>query len=289
MRHSCCIIIINYNSEKHSVSLLRQLDALIDESIEVILIDNASSNFNVSVFKEVCSQVKIIALEKNLGFAAANNIASKETEADFLLFLNDDIVLLDNPIPALIESYGKLDDTGALCPIIKSIPGDTTHPPIQYAGSTKVNRFTGRNTIIETLPSNTTDLYYTHNMHGAAVLIKRELFIRLGGFSEDYFLYYEEVDLSEKINKSKMHVVVDPNIAVLHHGSATIGHRSLTQSYYLNRGRIIFMRKWGSPLFFLYMIPWVASGLIRQTIQGGFKASANFMRAIISGLTASTS
>jgi len=282
LKYTCSIIIINYKSLHHTTALLDQLAVLNNGYAEIIVIDNGSPDFDTAAFKARYPDVKCLAERSNLGFAAANNRAASEAQGTYLFFLNNDTVLEDFFLPQLAGLMAENPEIGVLCPVILSMPGDVRHAPVQYAGSTAVNKVTGRNQIITSRPESSR-LVETANMHGAAALMPRKLFDSLGGFSEDYFLYYEELDLSERIRQRGYKVAVAPEYELYHHGSATIGHASPVQLYYLTRGRIIFMRHWGTPLFYLYLIPVIILKLLSYCVRLRFSDAWTYLRATRDG------
>lgn len=274
------VILVNFNAQKYTEELLQHLSRNDSDDMEVILVDNGSSDFDGENCTQLMPDLKIIRLEKNIGFAAANNLAARSATKDYLFFLNNDTIPGPGVFEGLVSILKNHHEIAAVCPILKSFPDDHSNPPVQYAGSTRVNKFSGRNNILHEVQNTDSAFYETDNMHGAAACMRRDTFFELNGFAEDYFLYYEELDLSEKIRNKAYKIAVAPDYSVYHHGSASIGKDSDLQHYYLSRSRVIFMRKWGSGLFWFYIPFWV----IKELFLLGAKRNPGMLLSVLKGI-----
>ncbi len=219
------IITVNYNQAKVTCELLASLRNITYKNVEIIVVDNASKE-NASVIKEQFPEVTLIYSDINLGFAGGNDV---EVCADFLEPLYKKII--------------HLDYTAAVSPKIKYFtPGNT----IQYAGSYAVNPFTLRNAHVGTGEIdfgqyNETKL--TSYAHGACMLVKRSVIDLIGSMDEQFFLYYEEQDWCERMNRNGYHIFYVPQSVVYHKESISTGKNSPLKTYYLSRNRILFARR----------------------------------------------
>jgi GT2 family glycosyltransferase len=97
------VLIVSFNTRYLTLDCLRSLYAeTLDISFEVIVVDNASSDGSAPAIAEAFPQVRLIALDKNLGFGPANNLAAKQAVGKYVLLLNSDTVVLDRAVDRLV-------------------------------------------------------------------------------------------------------------------------------------------------------------------------------------------
>ena len=136
------IITINYNGLKDTCELIDTLP-LHDETIEVIVVDNASTQDEATEIEKRYQQVKVIKSDKNLGFAGGNNLGIQTAHGKYLFFINNDAILPQpSAISLLINRLASSDQIGMVCPKIKFSWGDHR---IQYASYTPLSKITLRN------------------------------------------------------------------------------------------------------------------------------------------------
>ncbi len=280
------IITINYNGLKDTCELIKTLP-LEDKSIEVIVVDNASTQEEANVIKERYPQVKVIRSKENLGFAGGNNLGIKAAQGKYLFFLNNDTLLRPQtsdlrPLLARLESSPKI---GMVCPKIKFSWGNQL---IQFAGYTPLSPVTMRNKAIgcgETDHGQYDTSHPTPYAHGAAMMVKREVIEKAGLMPECYFLYYEELDWSMMIRRAGYDIWFEPACTVFHKESQTTGQNSPLRTYYITRNRLLFTQR-NQPgrtkyITYLYLIGLVAfRGLLKYT----FQCRWDLVRATIHGV-----
>ena len=170
------IITINYNGLKDTCELIDTLP-LKDNSIEVIVVDNASAQDEATVIEERYPQVKVIRSKENLGFAGGNNLGIKAAQGKYLFFVNNDTLLKPQtsnlrPLISRLESSPKM---GMVCPKIRFTWGNQL---IQFAGYTPLTPITMRNKAIgcgEVDHGQFDTPHLTPYAHGAAMMVKREV------------------------------------------------------------------------------------------------------------------
>jgi GT2 family glycosyltransferase len=237
------IVTINYNQLQLTCALLDSLRKVTYPAVEVIVVDNQSKENPTAVISRAYPEVKLIVAPENLGFAGGNNLGIKASHGKYLLFLNNDTEVAGGflePLVALFESNPK---AGAASPkILYHNSGET----IQYAGSTRIDPFTGRSKRIgymeKDLGQHSTQRE-TDLAHGAAMMVPRKVIDDVGMMPEFFFLYYEEVDWCETIKKSGYKIYFVPDSKVYHKESMSIGKRSTLKTYYMTRNRLLYMRR----------------------------------------------
>lgn len=238
------IITINYNGFEDTCELIETLP-LEDESLEVIVVDNASNNDEATVIEQRYPQVKVIRSNQNLGFAGGNNLGIKAAKGKYLFFINNDTLLRHqtSDIRHLINRLESSPKIGIVCPKIRFAWGDN---PIQFAGYTPLSRITMRNHAIgcgELDKGQYETAHPTPYAHGAAMMVKREVIEKSGMMPECYFLYYEELDWSMMIRRAGYDIWYEPACTIFHKESQATGQNSPLRTYYLTRNRLLFVKR----------------------------------------------
>ena len=238
------IITINYNGLKDTCELIETLP-LEDKSIEVIVVDNASREDEVTALEQRYPQIKVIRSDKNLGFAGGNNLGIQAATGKYLFFINNDTVLHrgERILQPLIDRLDSNPKIGAVCPKIRFA---WNPQPIQFAGYTPLSRITMRNRSLgfgEADYGQYDTPHPTPYVHGAAMMVKREVIEQAGLMPECYFLYYEELDWSMMIRRAGYDIWYDPATTVFHKESQATGQDSPLRTYYITRNRLLFVRR----------------------------------------------
>ena len=252
MQNECkiSIITVNYNGLKDTCELIESLP-LEDNSIEVIVVDNASKEDEATIIASRYPQVKVIRSEQNLGFAGGNNLGIKAARGCYLFFINNDTILrckkeevrckmFFQPLTDRLESSPEI---GMVCPKIRFA---WENHPIQFAGYTPLSRYTMRNRSIgfgETDKGQYDTAHPTPYAHGAAMMVKREALEKAGLMPECYFLYYEEFDWSMMFTRAGYSIWYEPAYTIYHKESQTTGQNSPLKTYYLTRNRLLFVKR----------------------------------------------
>ena len=280
------IITINYNGLKDTCELIDTLP-LEDETIEVIVVDNASKEDEATQIEQRYPQVKVIRSEKNFGFAGGNNLGIQASQGKYLLFLNNDTILRHHTsdFSHLINRLESSPKIGMVCPKIKFSWDDN---PIQYAGYTPLSKITLRNRSIgfgETDNGQYETAHTTPYAHGAAMMLKREVIEKAGLMPECYFLYYEELDWSMMIRRAGYDIWYEPVCTIYHKESQTTGQNSPLRTYYITRNRLLFAKhninSSQKYLTYLYLIAIVA---LRDIIKYTFQRRPDLAKATLKGL-----
>ena len=217
------IITINYNGLKDTCALIETIP--FNDKMEVIVVDNASTNDEVSEIQKRYPYVTIIKSDQNLGFAGGNNLGIKAAKGKYLFLVNNDTIFEDFNVQALIDRLESSDDIGIVCPKIRFTWGCN---PIQFTGYTPLSKITVRNQAIgfgEEDKGQYETAHPTPYAHGAAMLIKREAIEKVGLMPECYFLYYEELDWSMMFTRAGYQIWYEPACTIYHKESQATGHK----------------------------------------------------------------
>ena len=255
--------------------------------MEVIVVDNASTQDEASIISKQYSHIKVIRSPRNLGFAGGNNIGIKEANGKYILLINNDTYFREFNIDPLIDRLESSDKIGIVCPKLRFAWGNN---PIQFAGYTHLSPITVRNQAIgfgEDDHGQYDIATPTPYAHGAAMLIKREAIKKVGLMPECFFLYYEEIDWSMMFTRAGYEIWYDPACTVYHKESQTTGQNSPLRTYYITRNRQLLVKRnykgINKYLSYIYLIGIVATrDIIKNTLQGRFDLVKSVFRGILS-------
>jgi len=218
------IIIVTWNTAKITLACIRSINKFLKNKLdyEIILVDNASSDNTLDLLKKE-PNLSIIKNKENLGFSKANNIGAKKAKSNILFFLNSDMELTDSNLPLLIDFLKSNPQIAALGP--KFLNPDLTPQASVFNPQTPLNAFKEYFLGIKDAFSK----YYPQKLSpqnvdiisGGALLIKREVFNKIGGWDERYFFYYEDLELCRQIKKLGYDIFYYPKMKVIHrHGAS---------------------------------------------------------------------
>lgn len=253
------IIILSYNTKKLLHNCLSSIYSSLEDariSFEVIVFDNASTDKSSQMVKENFPTVKLIASESNLGYGKANNRAVKVSRGRYLLFLNSDIVVLENAIGELynfvVRSPGVDIAGGKLLNIDKSSqPSCGPFYSLQVVFGL-LFLHGDRWGLTRYSPNKVKTVDW---VSGACLCIKRTVFEKIGGFDEKIFMYMDEIDFLYRAKKIGYQVFFFPAAHFIHHGTASSkGREKPILNIY--RGLLYFYRKHkgGAELFLLQIL-----------------------------------
>ena len=235
-RTDISFITICYNGFKDTCELIESLqEKLHSVTYEIIVVDNASREDEAAKISRLYPSVIAIRSEVNRGFSGGNNIGIRAARGKYLFFINNDTYIESDAISCLVERLESRPEIGGVSPKIRF-----AFPPqhIQFAGFTPLSRITLRNHMLGFgCPD---DGKYdtphpTPYLHGAAMMIKREVVEKAGMMPEIFFLYYEELDWSTSMTRVGYELWYEPRCTVFHKESQSTGQLSRLRTYYLTR------------------------------------------------------
>ena len=237
------VITVNYNQAKVTCDLLESLKHITYPNIEVIVVDNHSVDDDPSIIKKQHPYIKYIENPINYGFAAGNNFGIMAAKGEYILLLNNDIEVPGDFLEPMVYLLENNKEVGTVSPKIKYYYRSDT---IQYAGYTPINPVTMRNFAIGYMEKDDgkfDDVRETAYGHGAAMMVPMRVIKEVGLMSYIFFLYYEEADWCARIKNGGYKSYYSGKSYVLHKESVSTGKLSSLKTYYLNRNRLVFMRR----------------------------------------------
>lgn len=278
------VITVNYNSKDETLDFIHSLKKNTHQNWELIVVDNASKEDPSKDILRICPEAKVIVSKENLGFAGGNNLGLNESNGEYVFFVNNDTILPADCLSSLLETASQLLNLGALSPKFEFF-----HTPglLEYAGATNISSFTARNKLIGNCKPDQgyTGLIETYYMHGGGMLIPQKVINTVGPMEEQFFLYYEEMDWSERIRKAGFQIYCQREIKIYHKESASVGKMSPLKAYYLNRNRILFMkRNYPFPKIIPFTLFFMFVSFPKNIITYLFKGQPQHLRAFCRGV-----
>lgn len=253
------VTIVNYNGENQTLSCLQSLNEVRTEgfNLNVIVLDNGSVRaFQTEQVLYKNFKLSILKSEKNLGFTGGQNLAIKKAlknGADYIVVLNNDVILDKGLIAELLESFQDKSDLGLVSPKIYFARGYEFHKDkykendlgnvIWYAGG----KMDWKNVIgfhrgVDEVDKGQYDRFEETNfVSGCCMMVKKEVFEKVGFFDERYFLYYEDNDFSQRVKTKGFKIYYQPKAKLWHlNAGSTGGSGSGLQDYFITRNRLLF-------------------------------------------------
>jgi GT2 family glycosyltransferase len=288
------IITVNFNQSYITEELLRSISQTNTyPAIEIIVVDNGSTVNNVPEWINKYPDIVFIRSDKNLGFAGGNNIGIEAAKGDYYFLVNNDTEFTPGLVQTLVETLGSNSRIGMVSPKIRYFDQPDM---LQYMGFTEMNYYTARNDSIGQFETDKGQHDHltgrTGYAHGAAMMVKKECIEKVGLMADNFFLYYEELDWCDRIKKSGYEIWLQTAALIYHKESVSVGKVSALKEYFMNRNRILFIRR-NAPLpeclfFYVYFVAFVAPRNILKYIKIGHKEFIGWLfRAIWWNITQS--
>ena len=200
------IIIVSYKSEK---MIIRNLEII--KKFPTIIINNSRSDkFNTLI--DDFKNIKLITPDLNLGYGRANNLGVNQSKTPYFLIVNPDILLNEQLINTLYSTFLNYnDDIGVVGPALyDSNMKRRTNGSISHVKKIRGSKLSSS---INNIPE---DNMCCDFLVGCCLFMKRDFFIELGGFDKDFFMYFEDNDLCDRIIKKGKTIIEVPSAKVIH-------------------------------------------------------------------------
>jgi GT2 family glycosyltransferase len=248
------ICIVNWNA----AGLLRDcLHSIFGQegrtSLEVIVVDNASTDDSVAMVRGEFPRARLIANSENVGFARANNQAFKVARGRYLLLLNNDTVVMPGAIDTMARFADRhpeagmvgcklLNPDGSLQPSCRTFPSlgimffralylDKLFPGNRWAGANYMS-YWDHNTIRE-----------VDVIQGSCMFVRREVLEQVGPLDERFFMYYEETDWCYRTKQRGWKIYFTPEAEIIHYGGQSSSRQSAKMSVVYHQSLLGYFRK----------------------------------------------
>lgn len=264
------IILVNFNDALHLPECLSSINANTGGvDCETIVVDNASTDGSTPLVAKRFPWVRLIRNVKNEGFGRANNLAVGESRGEFLLFMNTDVLLSPGAVALLLEEMRAHADTGVVGPALFTPAGQFQ---ASFGGRTGFFSELAKKGFLNRLRTRSLRMDRARRevrwVSGAFLLARRQAFLDAGGFDEEFFLYFEDIDLCERILDKGWRVIFLPVAVSLHHGGASTSARPLRSRVEYRKSQIRFYRKHGSAASLFLLKAYLRLSLAGLSLRG---------------------
>ncbi|PQJ10250.1 glycosyl transferase family 2 [Flavipsychrobacter stenotrophus] len=285
------VIIVNYNVKYFlEVCLHSVMRAAEGMAVEVVVVDNNSTDTSCAMVREKFPSVTLIENIDNRGFSKANNQGVDIAMGEYILFLNPDTVM---PEDFLVKTVAYMDahpKAGSLGPRLIDGKGDFAPDGKKSFPSLSVAIFktTGINKLFKKSPY--FNKYYAVHigeretapvevLSGCCMLVRRSAMDIAGGaFDEDYFMYCEDVDLSYRILKAGFENIYYPEVDLIHYKGESTKKMTLSYVRIFNEALVTFVKKHYSAKDARLFILFINIGIILRAVLGSLKTALKVLR-----------
>ena len=250
------IIIVNYNVFDDVCKCITSVNETVHAiNYEIFVVDNNSVDRSIERIDKLFQNTYLIALSENRGFGSANNEAARLAVGKYILFVNPDIIFLENTIRRLYDFLETSNSAGCVGPVIirndesvqyyyNFFPSMYSRLMQEFGFYTKAPKMKFRMFEFMNENINNGKPFIVDWVLGACMIIKRDLFCKLNGFDEAFFLYEEEVDLLYRMKLLGYNTYMLPDVKVIHnHNTSTSKLGFAFIRYHGFRSIIIFSNK----------------------------------------------
>lgn len=287
---SIYIILVNYNQYGDTINCIKSLEETAYKNFKIIVIDNKSENDSIKFLEKACKKHTLINLSKNLGFAGGNNVGIKyalKKDAQYILLLNNDTIVNIDFIKPMLETFDKHSDCGI---VGNKIMYYNPKNMIWFAGG-KIDwrKFIGYHFGIGEIDKGQYDKEGKIDfMTGCCMLIKREVFEKVGLLPEEYFMYFEDLDFCVNVQNFGFKIYYNPKSVIYHKvGNSGGGEQSVFSIKWGTRNRLLFANKYKNKvkkIKFIYSMLFFYSTRIIKYIGYYISGEKDKAKAVVDGI-----
>ena len=278
---TCYIIIVNYNSYENVVKCVESIFFSSYTDYKIIIVDNFSTDDSLRLLQNYFQKEKKIIILKsndNNGYGSGNNIginkALKSGDCEYLWILNNDTIVFSDTLEELILSSVNSDNYAIYGSKVLNVNGSIQSVGCILNGTFMTTSHNFENRKDQEIEFIIDDIDY---IHGCSIFFHNKIISINGLLSEEYFLFYEDVDYSIRAKKNNIPLIISQKSKVIHKGGSSIKKYRLDYLSTLNR--IKFSKK-----FFPEKIPLVYLGVIYEILKSILLFRINKSFQIIRGL-----
>ncbi|NTU67083.1 MAG: glycosyltransferase [Candidatus Moranbacteria bacterium] len=221
LKKTLSVIIVNYKSEKYLHDCVDSVRKKINNDIlaDIVIVDNDQES-NLGTIESIPS-IRIIRSSQNKGFGSASNLGARNSQGDFLFFLNPDARVSSGNIGGILDDFHADPSLGIVGGKLLNKDGMVQ----EWSAGDEIN--------FSRIVSNNLGFIKDKEIwmsgskipvgwvSGTAFIMRKNLFESLGGFDEDFFMYFEDADLCKRARDFGKTVRFDPGLEIIHHGGAS--------------------------------------------------------------------
>jgi GT2 family glycosyltransferase len=238
------IIIVNYRSQDRLRACVASIfEKFKNKNFEILIINNDKEENIVKVLGK-SPEIQVVNLGKNVGFGKAINVGAKIARGEWLLFLNPDTKMLTNQ-DKFFSFFEATKEAGVISPKLIEESGEAqkwsagTDPSLLDLIKNNLGLAKSKK-VWESQKVRKVDW-----VSGAAMVIKKNLFDKIGGFDENIFMYYEDIDLCKRVREAGREVFYFPQEKVLHLGGRSTENEEKQKTDYYKSQEYYFQKHFG--------------------------------------------
>jgi GT2 family glycosyltransferase len=229
------IIIINYHTSEYVRNcILSVINCVNRPELEFIIVNNDPSDSTLNDVLKDLPQTSLIESRHNIGFGAANNLAVKNTDSEYVAFINPDTLLIEDFLSPIIEFISQNRFAGACAPMLlyenggyQNSSGFRMGPFYEILEAFMIIPLYREIAAKRYLKITGTEKFHKVGwLSGACMIMKRKVFVEVGGFDESFFLNYEDIDLCRRLEDKGYENFYFPDLRCTH-----LDHRSFDVNY----------------------------------------------------------
>lgn len=247
------IIIVNYNGKDHLLRTLESIFQNVKLDHEVIVVDNDSTDGSREAVRKAYPSVRLVALDHNTGFARGNNEGVAKASGRYLLILNNDTYVPKGTVEKMVSILRASPDMAIVAPLVFN-PDNS----LQISWGKDLNLLT------EIFMKHLAEKWYRFLyrvkrgrmnrdvdwVSGACFLIERDLYRRVGGFDENFFMYMEDADLGKRLRQKGYRIHLCSEARIIHYLRQSSAGHSGRIFREVKKGQLYYYRKHNSRLAF---------------------------------------
>ena len=197
------LIVVCFKSEELIKSNLKEL-----KKFKTIIVDNSNSKETYNLVKDVPS-IEYIKTIKNIGYGRANNLGVKNAKTPYIMIINPDVVIDSDSIGLLYEKYLNYKNVGIVAPSLY----DTNNKRRTNGSISRLKKDKSKNLNVQNLAEGDTCYDF---VVGCSLFMSRDFFNKIGGFDKDFFMYFEDNEICDKIYRNNKYILEIPDSKMIH-------------------------------------------------------------------------
>ena len=257
--------------------------------LEIIVVDSASSDKTVAILRENYPQVKLLAQSENVGFTRGNNIGFAASRGRTIFMLNPDTELLGDALPQMLAYLDSHAEVGIVGP--HTLNSDASYQSSRRNFPSKTLAFFESSFLQGLASRNMLDEFYLNNypvdavlevgwMQGSALLVRREIYEKLGGLDEAFVMYFEELDWCKRAADAGWKLVYLGTAKIIHHGGKSTEQIGAKKHIWFQESKIRYYRKHHGALFATILRLFLLFNYLWQISEEGLKALIGHKREL---------
>ncbi|MBI2095446.1 MAG: glycosyltransferase family 2 protein [Candidatus Omnitrophica bacterium] len=249
------VIILNYETLEYTLKCLRSVFKHPPAcDFEVLVVDNGSQDGLAEAIRREAPSAVFLPMRSNVGFGHANNVAARRAKGDTLLFLNGDTRVLQGSLDGMIERMGACPDVAILGPKQLDSWGRLqlasgifpSFRRVLFDELTAFRALRSPGALLDDAPEKKRGFEAADWISSSCFMIRRRVFLELGGWDENFFLYFEDIDLCRRARDAGWHVHAsfDMRTSMIHHGGVSAVKNMLRTELEYRRSQLRFIKKY---------------------------------------------